>query len=81
MKRVLAMCLLTGSLPLAGQAEVGDKTEALLELQRSETAASRTPRPMSGEQAENIHKRYLDSFTHPIPDFYFEPNEGFTDTE
>lgn len=47
-------------------AQVGDATRALLRLQASGERAG-TPLPILGDQASASYKRYLDSFTHPIP--------------
>lgn len=46
----------------------GDATRAWMELQTSGAAASAVERPMPGPVAERVYQRYLDSFTHPIPD-------------
>lgn len=51
--------------------EVGKDTRTWLELQRSGRSAA-PDRPMSGAVASRVYKRYLDSFTHPLPDFYEE---------
>ncbi|OEZ00400.1 MULTISPECIES: DUF3613 domain-containing protein [Stenotrophomonas] len=53
-------------------AEVGDATRALLRLQASGERAS-APLPILGDQATASYKRYIDSFTHPIP-AYLAPN-------
>ncbi|QHS09317.1 DUF3613 domain-containing protein [Sinimarinibacterium sp. NLF-5-8] len=46
----------------------GDSTRQWLELQTSGSAASPVERPMPGEVASKITKRYQDSFAHPLPD-------------
>lgn len=48
---------------------VGERTEALLELQRSGRQAGRG-QPLRGPQAEAARRRYQQSFQHPIPDQY-----------
>ena len=58
-------------------AKPGEQTRAWLDLQASGAQASPADRPMSGEVAERVYQRYLDSFTHPIPDRF--RREAFTD--
>ena len=48
---------------------LGEETEALLALQASNLAAG-PGLPMLGSTASRAYKRYLDSFTYPIPQFY-----------
>jgi hypothetical protein len=48
---------------------LGDETQALLALQASNLAAG-PGLPMLGATASRAYKRYLDSFTYPIPQFY-----------
>lgn len=55
--------------PRESALQVGPRTEALLELQRSRRQAGRS-QPLRGEQAEAARRRYLKSFDHPIPDQY-----------
>lgn len=66
--------------PAAAQGDaavpVGEQTRAWLDLQASGTQASEAERPMSGELAERVYQRYLDSFTHPIPEQF--QREAFT---
>lgn len=57
-------------------ARVGEQTRAWLDLQASGTQASTAERPMTGELAERVYQRYLDSFTHPIPEQF--KREAFT---
>lgn len=60
-------------LPLAASAaeqKVGEQTRAWLDLQRSNNAAYGAVRPMPGDVADKVYERYLNSFTHPIPEFY-----------
>lgn len=46
---------------------IGSTTEAILKMQREGSAAGQA-QPMSGEVASRAYKRYLESFTHPIPE-------------
>lgn len=48
--------------------QVGDATLNLLAWQRSNEAASSTPRPITGSVANRSYDRYLKSFEHPIPE-------------
>lgn len=63
---------LSASAPLAARLpphpQIGDTTRALLQLQAS--GASAGPRlPILGDQASLSYARYLESFTHPIPEY------------
>lgn len=49
--------------------ELGRDTRAALALQVDGTAAGPVL-PMPGEEASAAYKRYLDSFAHPIPEFF-----------
>lgn len=55
---------------------IGEQTRAWVDLQASGTQASTAERPMTGELAERVYQRYLDSFTHPIPEQF--QREAFT---
>jgi len=48
--------------------QIGDTTRALLRLQASGAQAG-AHLPMLGDQASLSYARYLQSFTHPIPEF------------
>ncbi|WP_057637930.1 DUF3613 domain-containing protein [Stenotrophomonas ginsengisoli] len=48
---------------------IGDATRGLLQLQASGRAAA-PMLPMLGEPANAAYKRHLDSFSHPIPEFF-----------
>lgn len=83
-KLFITLIALLISLPLgaaeveaAAAAEVGKQTRDALELQRSGQAASTTPRPMSGEVAERAHRRYVESFSHPIPESFADQEQEF----
>ncbi len=54
---------------------VGDQTRQWLDLQQSGSAASTVERPMPGEVAAKVTKRYQDSFAYPIPEEF--KREGF----
>ena len=56
----------------AAQTPEPSLTEAWLKLQREGEQASPKRQSLSGPAMENIHKRYLDSFTRPIPE-RFDP--------
>ncbi len=55
--------------PMQADAQPGDATRALLSFQVDGTAAGRRL-PMLGGEAGASYRRYLDSFGHPIPEFY-----------
>lgn len=48
---------------------IGPATHRLLRMQASNIHAA-PPRPMLGDEASAAYKRYLDSFSHPIPEFF-----------
>lgn len=47
----------------------GGVTRSWLDLQRSGRSAA-PDRPMSGVVASRVYKRYLNSFEHPLPEFF-----------
>lgn len=51
------------------QPAIGERTERLLSLQRDGAAAGNTLL-VPGVEADRSYKRYLDSFSHPLPDHY-----------
>ena len=53
----------------AADGMLGDETQALLALQASGMAAG-PGLPMLGATTTRAHKRYLDSFAYPIPEFF-----------
>jgi len=55
--------------PAAAPARVGDDTRVWLQLQGSGIAAA-PERPMSGEVADKVYKRYVESFARPIPEHF-----------
>ncbi|MDQ7728159.1 DUF3613 domain-containing protein [Halomonas sp. SpR8] len=46
------------------------ETDEWLQIQREGSQASSTPQRLSDQERELANQRWLDSFTHPIPDFY-----------
>ncbi len=50
-------------------AGIGSTTRALLQLQASGRRAGNAL-PILGDQARRSHQRYLQSFEHPIPEFF-----------
>jgi hypothetical protein len=58
--------------PAAAPAEqgFGSQTRLWLATQTSGTASVSEARPMPGEVATLVYQRYLNSFTHPIPERY-----------
>lgn len=58
--------------PSRSHGEIGSTTRHLLQLQ-ADNAIAGPPRPMLGAEASAAYQRYLDSFNHPIPEF-FETN-------
>jgi hypothetical protein len=55
--------------PVAGQG-LGAQTRFWLATQTSGVYSVTEERPMSGEAASLVYQRYLNSFTHPIPERY-----------
>lgn len=51
------------------RAQIGDTTRALLRLQADGSSAGNAL-PMLGETASRSYQRYLDSFDHPIPEYF-----------
>lgn len=51
------------------RSQVGDTTRALLQLQADSNRPG-TALPMLGEAASRSYQRYLDSFDHPIPEYF-----------
>lgn len=57
-----------------GGEAVGTQTREWMELQRSGKAAGASQR-LSGAAESRVYARYLESFTHPIPEFFKEREE------
>lgn len=49
--------------------EIGETTHQLLELQASGRAGAPV-QPMTGDEAAASYKRFIDSFSHPIPEYF-----------
>lgn len=54
--------------PAGQQVIVGGTTEAVLNMQQSGLYAGR-PQPLRGDIASPAYKRYLDTFSKPMPEF------------
>lgn len=52
------------------------QTEAWLQLQASGKAASSVPQPSSPIERDLSMQRWLNSYQHPIPDFYEQKKGG-----
>lgn len=55
--------------------------ECWLQLQRSGARASTKPQLLSAQEKELANQRWLDSFTHPIPEFFKPDAAGKFTTE
>jgi len=55
--------------PASAPPGIGDTTRALLRLQADGTQAGNVL-PMLGEAASRSYQRYLDSYDHPIPEYF-----------
>jgi len=60
----------------SSQRPSGEDTRRWLKLQSSGIAASTSRQTISGPVADAIYRRYLDSFKHPIPEFYKSKQDG-----
>ncbi len=49
--------------------------EQWLQIQRTGSQASTRPQLLSAQEKELANQRWLDNYTHPIPEF-FDPNAG-----
>ncbi len=70
---VLPLILLSGPNPAFADSlaySIGMEPRRWLELQSSGVEASKNRQMLSGPVADEIYKRYLKSFEHPIPEFY-----------
>lgn len=64
----LLMALGTSAAAADSPAPKQTDVQAWLDLQRSGTAAPQDERPMPGEIADKVYRRYVDSFGRPIPE-------------
>ncbi|WP_244100704.1 DUF3613 domain-containing protein [Burkholderia gladioli] len=62
--------------PARRRSDVGPSTEAWLDLQRSNRAASPEPHPFEGAAASYAYQRYLQSFNSPIPTWFTSVQQG-----
>ena len=60
----------------AADHRIGHQSQHWLDIQTSGALATDTQREMAGPVAERVYQRYLDSFTHPIPEQF--PRESFS---
>jgi len=56
----------------------GELTRQWMEMQRSGAQASVHPDGISSDVVENIYQRYVNSFTHEIPETYSRDGEGLS---
>lgn len=63
---------------LADTPRAGSAARHWLALQRSGAQASPHPQPLSGEVQQKIHERYVQSFSHPIPERLKQASTGTT---
>ena len=79
---VLAPLFLITNLVLADDAKpeqthaTGKATKTWLQLQASGSQAAPSPQ-QTGDAASRIYQRYLKSFEQPIPESFFEKQQGF----
>ena len=52
--------------------EVGSTTRRLLDVQRQGTHASDSRQYVSGAEMQRIYHRYLETFEHPVPEFFIK---------
>lgn len=80
MTRLIAVSLaLVAGTAIAGSVtDIGQTTRSVLAMQ-AEGTNSVEPRPMLKEVAQRTYERFLESFTHPIPD-QFE-RKHFSDSQ
>lgn len=62
--------------PSANKDLRGEQTRQWLELQKNGDAASSIPQNLSGPASANVYERYLNSFTHPIPEYFSESDSN-----
>lgn len=67
-----AMCMMLLPVVMLGacasQPGTGRDTRAWMDLQKGGSAASAEPQPMTGEVADKVYQRYVDSFGYPLPE-------------
>lgn len=75
---LLGLFLATGAAGAAEPHKHGEETRRWLEIQRAGEAASPHRQTISGPAAQVIHRRYLESFRHPVPVFFEERKQKMT---
>jgi Protein of unknown function (DUF3613) len=77
---LLPLILLLADNPVFAESQpgrsIGVETRSWLELQSSGAAASKNRQTVLGPVADAIYKRYVDSFKHPIPEYYKSEQSG-----
>lgn len=76
---LLAFAALAGTARAAEPAGLpanGEETRAWLQLQKSGNASLGVPRPMTGEVADQVYQRYLQSFARPVPENFERESFG-----
>lgn len=58
--------------PSQPQPKQGEQTRQWLEMQKNGQAASSQNQTLPGPAAAQIYQRYLNSFSHPIPEYFSE---------
>src|SRR5690606_11494194 len=52
--------------------EIGSTTRRLLDVQRQGAQASENRQYVSGAEMQRIYQRYLETFEHPVPEFFIK---------
>ncbi|ANG64535.1 hypothetical protein A8C75_20045 [Marinobacterium aestuarii] len=82
MNKVLILTLLLSGVAVAQeqeadlQGEVGSLTRHWLELQRSGQMATTQPDRLTPAAAQKVTERMVESFSHPIPEYFAEDSFG-----
>lgn len=58
--------------PAKNNSASGEQTRQWLELQKNGHLASPNQQTLPGPAAARVYERYLNSFTHPIPEYFSE---------
>lgn len=58
--------------PSQNDSKSGEQTRQWLELQKNGHVASPNQQTLPGPAAARVYERYLNSFTHPIPEYFSE---------
>lgn len=73
---ILSFAFVSAAAVAAGPTDVGKTTKEALAMQRDGEQAAPL-RPMLKDTADQVYQRYLESFTHPIPE-RFESRDSFS---